>query len=300
MLSLAEALIAGLQCDWFASCHRVQNEISLACFYSESCPPPEVGVITSDFQLTQHFDSYPGCTTVSGSVLIGHLNCSSACTVTSLAPLANLVLIEGSLRIQCCHALTSIDGLTRLREATGSLAVYYNRELLTLSGLTSLQTVGGSLTIAQNPKLSLVSGFSALRVINGYLAIEHNVALTSLGGFRQLELIRGFEVSSGHALTVVFNTELTDLTGLSGIANMSYGTVRIEGNSRLCYAGYPLWSVGEYPIRLQDPESDKGIDWRTKMSGVEPWQYTWGLVDEGFPTLTIRDNAPAGSCGEPS
>ena len=265
-----------------------------------SCPPPEGGVVTSDPQLSQHMANFPGCSIITGSVLIGHQDCSAPCTLTSLSPLGGVAFIEGSLRIQCCHSLAEISGMASLIRVTGSIVVYYNRELASISGLPSLQTVEGSLTISQNQKLSRIDGFSSLSVIDGYLSVERNGALNEMGGFRRLSAIRGREILSGHALSVVYNTQLTHLTGFSGIANISYGTVRIEGNSRLCYAGYPTWSFGEYQIRpmASDSGADKGIDWRTRLSGVEPWQFTWGVVGGGIPTLLIQDNAPEGTCGK--
>ncbi len=257
-------------------------------------------MVTSDSQLRQYLDSSPGCTTITSSLLIGHQNCSAPCTLTSLSPLEGVASIKGSLRIQCCHALTEISGLANLVEITESLVVYYNNELVSITGLNSLQSIGGSLIIAQNQKLSSIPGLSSLAVIDGYLSVERNGALTNMDGLRRLGVIRGQEIVSGHALSVVYNTQLTNLTGLSGITSISYGTVHIEGNSRLCYAGYPVWNFGEYQLRPMDSDAgaDKGIDWRTRLSGAEPWQFTWGVTRGGIPTLLIQNNAPNGSCGE--
>ena len=154
--------------------------------------------------------------------------------------------------------------------------------------------------MSQNPKLTSVSAFSSLSTLAGYLAIQYNPVLTSLAGFSQLSSIEGQQVVSGHALVLLFNTNLTSLASLSRLQTILYGTVHIEGNTALCYAGYPTWSLNTYLPRLDDSVSgsDQGIDWRSKLSQSEEWQYTWGVAGGGYPTLYIQNNVPEGSCGK--
>ena len=157
-----------------------------------------------------------------------------------------------------------------------------------------------NLQIAQNSKLSRVTGFSGLSTISGYLEIDRNPALYDISGFRSLQTIQGAEVILGHALTLTYNTNLTDLSGFSSLSSIQLGTVHIEGNTRLCYAGYPQWRVGSYPVRPEVVGGvDVGIDWRSRLADNVPiWQYTWRVVDGGYPTLLIQNNAPSGDCGE--
>ena len=232
--------------------------------------------------------------------MFGHQNCASPCTLTSLARLDNVENIEGSITIQCCHELISLNMFPSLTSFTGDLRIYYNRELTMISGLGQLPSLDGSIVISQNSKLTGIRGFNALRTVTGYLAIQYNPVLTSLAGFSQLSSIGGQEILSGHALTLLYNINLTNLAGFSNLESIAYGTVHIEGNTALCYAGYPTWTVGSYSARMDDSvsEIDRGIDWRTKQSGVEQWQYTWGVQGEGYPTLYIQNNAPNGNCGE--
>ena len=71
-----------------------------------------------------------------------------------------------------------------------------------------------------------------------------------------------------------------------------------EGNTQLCYAGYPTWNIGSYlPREPVDGGEDVGVDWRTKLTTNEVWQYTWGVEGGGYPTLVVQINAPAESCG---
>lgn len=157
-----------------------------------------------------------------------------------------------------------------------------------------------NLQIAQNPKLLRVTGFSGLSTISGYLEIDRNPALYDISGFRSLQAVQGTEVILGHALILTYNTNLTSLSGFSSLSSIQSGTVHIEGNTRLCYAGYPQWRAGSYPVRSEVVGGvDVGIDWRSRLGDNVPiWQYTWRVVDGGYPTLLVQNNAPSSECGE--
>lgn len=154
--------------------------------------------------------------------------------------------------------------------------------------------------ISQHPKLQRVTGFTNLALISGYLEIDRNPILYDLDGFRSLRTIQGAEVILGHALILTYNTNLTSLSGFGGLLEILYGTVHIEGNTRLCYAGYPQWSVGSYPLRPEVVGGvDVGIDWRTKLGeNISSWYYTWNVAGGGYPTLLIQNNSPLSNCGE--
>lgn len=236
---------------------------------------------------------------MNGDLRIGHQDCSTPCSVTGFSPLSVVTGITGTLTIQCCNSLRNISGFNALTKL-GSLRIYYNGELREISGFASLPSLQGSVTISQNTKLTQISGLTSLRSIDGYLAVERNPALSDLSGLRQFTNLHGMELLSGHALSVTYNTQLTDLSSLASIRNISYGTVHIEGNTALCYAGYPTWQPGSYPLRPHPSVdgADVGIDWRTRLSGVEPWQSTWGVQDGGYPTLVIQNNAPPENCSK--
>lgn len=160
-------------------------------------------------------------------------------------------------------------------------------------------SVTGSIVIAQNPKLVTVSGLSQLQTIDGHLDIDRNTALTSVSGLRRLMMIRGSQLVSGHALSLTYNTGLTSLEGFHALSSILYGTVRVEGNTALCYAGYPQWGDGVYVVRSGSNTEDKGIDWRSViLQGANEWQYTWDVPGGGYPTLIVQNNAATGGCGE--
>jgi hypothetical protein len=234
-----------------------------------------------------------------GNLRIGHSDCSTPCTVTGFSPLQRVTSISGALSIQCCNTVGDISGFSALTKL-GSLLVYYNSELVSISGFASLTEVPGGVTISQNLRLARITGFTSLRAIDGYLSIERNAVLTDLSGLRLLSMLNGMVLLSGHALTITYNLRLADLSALANLRNITYGTVHIEGNTALCYAGYPTWQQGAYPVRPHPSAAgaDVGIDWRTRLSGVEPWQSTWGVSGGGYPTLFIQNNAAPGNCSK--
>ena len=229
--------------------------------------------------------------------MVGTSDCLIDCTATNFSALDSITEIQGSLIIQCC-SIMEISGLSSLREIAGSLVIFYNRNLQRISGFGALQTVT-NIEISQNMILQAVSspGFQSLLTIRGYLQIDANVALNSLDGFQTLQMIGGSDLVAGHALNILYNTNLSSLRGFRSLNAIGYGTVHIEGNTNLCYAGYPQWNVGSYPPRLPRGSGDVGIDWRTRLAMTVPdWQYTWGVA--GFPTLVVQNNAVRTSCSE--
>lgn len=253
------------------------------------CSPQQV-IVTED-KLT----ALSSCTTITGDLIVGQRDCSAVCSVANFNMLSSLQEIQGSIVMQCCDSLQDITGFDQLHTIAGSLVVYYNQNLQRISGFRTLRNVT-NVEISENENLQTISGFGQLNVIKGYLQIDRNTALLDLEGFSALRVLGGETLVLGHAVTILYNTNLTTLAGLRSLNNINYGTVHIEGNIRLCYAGYPQWTVGSYPAR--PPEGDRGIDWRTKlnMSSVPIWQYSWNFG--GFPTLVVQNNANYNSCGE--
>ena len=226
---------------------------------------------------------------------MGARDCSLQCDVTGFSSLDSVTEIRGSLIIQCCSGLEDIGGLSSLQQITGSLVVYYNQNLRRISGFGALQTVT-NIEISQNMILESVSNLGQLTIL-GYLQIDGNAALNNLDGFQNLQAIGGDQLVAGHALNILYNSNLMSLRGFRSLNTISYGTVHIEGNTNLCYAGYPRWNVGSYPRRLPSGSGDVGIDWRTRLAMEVPdWQYTWGGA--GFPTLVVQNNAESTDCSE--
>lgn len=222
---------------------------------------------------------------------MGDQYCTQTCTITDFSPLNSVQTITGSLIVQCCHTLSVIPSIPRLTRIEGTLRIYYNTGLRSISGFI-LGTVG-NLEIAQNQLLHSIDSLQINR-ISGYISISHNPSLGSIRGLANLISIQGNELINGHALLILYNPVLTDISGLQSLSAINHGTVHIEGNTRLCYSGYPRWSYGSYGSRYST--GDKGIDWRTKLNSQYSWQYTWG--GNGIPTLNIQGNGNHSTCGK--
>ena len=209
---------------------------------------------------------------------------------------SNFFSFPGSLIIQCCHLLVELSGPSDLTDIGGTLRVYYNERLDTVSGFNGVTSLG-SLEISQNPNLTQVSALSSLGTVNGHLQIDHNQRLVDLDGLSNIRTIGGASLVAGHALNVLYNPSLLDLRWLRNLTRIEFGTVHIEGNSALCYAGYPQWTEGGFNTR--PPAGDRGIDWRRLLgSGVPRWQYSWGVLGGGYPTLVVQYNAEYEECSK--
>ena len=209
-------------------------------------------------------------------------------------------LPAGSLLIQCCSDLPQLTALSALARVTGTVRVHYNQRIYNIDGFTALTSVG-NLEISQNGNLTEIGGFRSLEVIEGRLLIDRNRRLQKLSGLSGVQEIRGSSTTNclvaGQALSILHNPALPDLSWLGNLTQIGFGTVRIEGNTALCYAGYPQWAVGDFSAR--PPSGDKGIDWRTLLGvGVPTWQYSWGDEGGGYPTLVVQNNAAYDECGK--
>lgn len=124
--------------------------------------------------------------------------------------------------------------------------------------------------------------------------MSYNPALVSVTGLSNLVTIQGKQLVNGHSLVILHNVALIDMSGLRSLNTIEHGTVHIEGNTQLCYSGYPRWTYGSYGPRYST--GDHGIDWRSKLATQTNWQFTWG--GNGIPTLNIQDNGNHTTCGK--
>lgn len=235
------------------------------------------------------------CQQINGNLILGDKTCTIPCTITDFTTLNNIHTITGSFIIQCCNQLTTLPSPAKLTKVQGTLRVYYNSNLRGISGL--ILATAGNIDISQNQLLQTIQGLQELAHTSGYISISYNPSLTSITGFNKLTSIQGNNLVNGHALTITYNGELTDISGFKTLDTIDYGTVHIEGNTRLCYAGYPTWNYGSYGLRYSN--GDKGIDWRSKLTTqTHIWQFTWGEAI-GIPTLLIQNNGNITDCGKP-
>lgn len=239
------------------------------------------------------------CTNITSDVIVGDPTCTGGCTLSSLQIAADSVVeISGSLVIRCCDGLTFIGGWNALETIRGSLIIEANMEVLAVvNAFIALTRLDGSLIIRQNGALTSVrAAFSVLERIGGYINIERNRKLTDVSGLATLSVIEGNQLMGGSALSVLFNPALEDMAWLTRLTNIENGVVHIEGNTGLCYAGYPQWGTfGSFFGRSGVQGEDQGIDWRTLIHSSANWEYMW--TDMNIPSLVVKDNAASETCG---
>ena len=236
---------------------------------------------------------FQNCPTINGDLILGVKDCSQECTITGFESLEDITEITGDLIIQCCNLVSStLVILQKLTVVQGTLRIFYNSQLLNIDGFQKLNKVG-NIEIFQNPSLISVPGLNSLVLINGYVSIGNNPKLERITGFTLLSTISGLNLTSDHALALVYNPLLTDISGFRKLVNIALGTVHIEGNTMLCYAGYPLWNFGSYNNRYKT--GDMGIDWRSILTST--WQFSWE-TSMGVPSLVIQNNGNESTCGQ--
>lgn len=240
------------------------------------------------------------CMNITSDLVIGDPSCRGGCTISALQEdTENVQEIGGSLIIRCCNGLPSVSGWNALQTIRGSLVIEANMDLLSVeNAFETLTQLDGSLIIRQNRALTSVrSAFNDLDRIGGYVNIERNWKLNDMSGLGALSVIKGNQLLGGSALSVLFNPALEDLAWLARMDSIEDGVVHIEGNSVLCYAGYPQWGTfGSFFGRSGAQGEDQGIDWRSLISTNAEWEYSW--TGPSIPSLVVKGNAPRGACGE--
>ena len=250
------------------------------------CPSSNITILTEE-----DLQQFIQCQTIEGDLVIGVNDCSQECTITNLGNLNTINVINGDFVIQCCNQLTNTPTLSSLKTVLGSVRMYRNSQLINIGSLSGLTTVE-NVEIYHNPSLISITGFGSLVIVNGYISVGYNPHLTEISGFDALITIKGEKLANDHGLIIIYNPVLVSISGFHSLVSIAIGTVHIEGNTMLCYAGYPTWNYGGYGDRYST--GDKGIDWRKLIGNT--WQFTWdvGMV----PSLLIRDNGNESTCGK--
>jgi cysteine-rich repeat protein len=168
-----------------------------------------------------------GCTSITGSLIIGDTS------LTNLNGLPSLTSV-GGLYIQRNDALANVDGLAALT-SVGGLYIQRNDALANVDGLAALISVGNELDISHNDALANLDGLSAVTSAPYWLYIKSNRALTNIDGMASM---KGFvdECMIGD------NASLANLNGLSSISSIfdlwlsnNHALVNIDGlaNTRI-------------------------------------------------------------------
>jgi hypothetical protein len=131
-----------LLCTVSAACSSAGVARTPATAHVASCGG---GIVLHDAELAE----YRGCRTISGDLALYG--------VTSLAPLASVRSVEGTLTIEHTSRLYTLAGLEQLRSVS-RLEIHHNASLINAGALRQLEHVRQA-SVTHNPRLSTRYGF---------------------------------------------------------------------------------------------------------------------------------------------
>ena len=180
---------------------------------------------------------------------LNHLMVTNNDSLVSLEPFPNLLELEGSLLFGDNPLLESLSGLDQITHIGGSLELVNNDQLISLEGLGSLKIVDENIVlegnenfesleptildeivverieILNNQSLNDLIALSNIQGIEQELIINNN-AITDLDEFNGLEYING-------GFSILYNSNLTNLDGLSNVLYISDSPIALVGNTEL-------------------------------------------------------------------
>jgi hypothetical protein len=243
----------------------------------------------------------PGLTRAGGtfdgtsiSQLEGVARLTSGLTITgatpaSLAALACLVEVDGSVSIHDTSTLTSFVGLEQLSRVTGNLDIYSNAALASIDQLGGLSVLGGRLYVYNNPNLLSAAGFVRLNEVGNYIDVESNARLLDLKLPVLGELNSSFTFASNGGSATMPTT--FDLSGLEIV----HGTVSIHDNKTWQLgSGLENLRIVEGNLDLYSNTQLERLDQLTRLETLTGRIYVYNnpalLSADGFMALTTLGN----------
>lgn len=144
---------------------------------------------------------------VNGNLRIGSFATSTS--ITSLQPLNDLVIVDGSLDIRSNHNLISFNGLEQLDTINGDFTMFNNNGVLSMQAL-DFEYIGDSIEILANNNIKEIAGFDNIERVNGGLRVFGNDSLRLLSSFENISMVEG-------DLTIYYNRNLKTLANLDAL-----------------------------------------------------------------------------------
>lgn len=213
------------------------------------CPAGNGGGLTQ-----AEIDALAGCEVIPGDLIVGG-------SVTSLAPLAALREVGGSVRIGWFHEeaapvlpLASLAGLEGLEKIGGSLQIAWLPQLTSLAPLAGLTAVPAYLQLRVLPQVDSLAGLDNITTVGETLTLHAMPALADLGGLASLTRAKGLSIfdigvvdfqdlaalaelgepaESSAPLWIGQNAQLTHLAGLEGVIWQGAFSVELSDNPAL-------------------------------------------------------------------
>ena len=135
--------------------------------------------------------------------------------------------VNGKLTVQGItpNEVMNLQGLENLRKVTGDFEVLFNEEIINLNGLLNLQTVVGIFKVWGSSRLVSFEGLESITSAQE-LNIQGNPVLTDIS------LLSGVTDLSGGSLVIFLNSSLPTLDGLQNITDVGAGLL-IQNNDNL-------------------------------------------------------------------
>ena len=208
----------------------------------QSCLPEGITFSTQE-EIDNFKNNYPGCTEIEGDINISGINITNLnglniltafwgslwvtgnVTLTSLTGLDNVTFIGEGLMIYYNATLTSLAGLDKVTSIGGDLWINGNDSLISLASLYNVTSIGGDLRIFNNDTLTSLTGLDDVTSIGGYIQIGDNDAMIILSGLNNV-------TSIGRGLMIYYNPALTSLSGLDSVTSIG-GNLYIGSNDAL-------------------------------------------------------------------
>ncbi|TXF88002.1 T9SS type A sorting domain-containing protein [Neolewinella aurantiaca] len=187
--------------------------------------------LSSQQQINNFPNDYPGCSVVLGGLTITENTTGS---ITDLSPLAQLTRIEGRLLVFDNSSLASLTGLDNITEVTSSVRISKCDGLSDLAGLGGVTDISSFLSIDNNDNITQLHGLNSSLTIGGRLEIENNPMLQSLDG------VRGVSKVGNTTLSIIDNMMLSNIGGLENIDVATIANLIIEDNVSLEICEIPL------------------------------------------------------------
>jgi hypothetical protein len=219
------------------------SEIADSCGFSLSCLPFGHYHLTSQPDVDNFWQDYPGC-----NILYGGLTIKGE-GISNLSGLIGITGINGGVDISYT-SLTDLSGLDSLHYITGELQLGwweggYNPELVNFNGLGNLESIGGTFMVMYNPSLQSFQGLESLHSVGEFIANGNDI-LSSFEGLNALDTVNGpFQISGNpvESLAPFENVryikgelDITDsplLTSLTGLDNATISRLIIRSNPML-------------------------------------------------------------------
>ncbi len=223
---------------------------------AQNCLPGGI-TFTTQSSIDNFATNYPGCTFITGSVII---NGSGISNLNGLSQITHIGETYPNGLYILNTSLVNLQGLNNLAAVDGAIKIENNAMLVNLAGLESLTQLTNALEIHNNSGLTSLQGLNNITKAGYYIKITNNASLLNLTGLNSLETI-GYDVVNNYCspsayLTIKSNANLMNMQALQNLEKVC-GSLYVESNPLL---------QDIYLPSLQLVGNELGIGWNNSIT----------------------------------